>query len=312
MKTRTTLTGKGYFEYKRKRREVMKRSIWRGRNFLSDTGALVVGLYLMTALFMLPGKALAQEGWGPGQDKWKFQLGGYFPSIDTTLKIDGTEVGDNIDLENLVGLSDSDAIFRLDGYWRFARRHRLGFGYYQFNRDASIRLAEELTIGDEIFEVGFLTATELDLGFYTIDYLYSFYQGEKWEISGGLGAYWVDLEFSIGASLDINNDPIFGGPVVESTDFNGPLPYLALVFEYYITPKWLAIIKGGYFQLEVGDIDGRLTNLGAKLEYQFTKMFGLGAGYDAFRIDADIEDRNLRSSIEYSYHGFQAYGILRF
>jgi hypothetical protein len=281
MKTRTTLTGKGYFEYKRKRREVMKRSIWRGRNFLSDTGALVVGLYLMAALFMLPGKALAQEGYGPGQDKWKFQLGGYFPS-------------------------------RLDGYWRFARRHRLGFGYYQFNRDASIRLAEELTIGDEIFEVGFLTATELDLGFYTIDYLYSFYQGEKWEISGGLGAYWVDLEFSIGASLDINNDPIFGGPVVESTDFNGPLPYLALVFEYYITPKWLAIIKGGYFQLEVGDIDGRLTNLGAKLEYQFTKMFGLGAGYDAFRIDADIEDRNLRSSIEYSYHGFQAYGILRF
>jgi len=152
----------------------------------------------------------------------------------------------------------------------------------------------------------------LNLGFYTIDYLYSFYQGEKWEISGGLGAYWVDLEFSIGASLDINNDPIFGGPVVESTDFNGPLPYLALVFEYYITPKWLAIIKGGYFQLEVGDIDGRLTNLGAKLEYQFTKMFGLGAGYDVFRIDADIEDRNLRSSIEYSYHGFQAYGILRF
>ena len=290
----------------------MKRSNWLGKNFFSGTGALVIPLFLMVALFMLPDKVMAQEGYGPGQDKWKFSLGAYFPSINTKLKIDGTEVGDNIDLENLVGLDDSDAIFRLDGYWRFAKRHRFGFGYYQFNREASIRLADDITIGDEIFEVGFLATTELNLGFYTIDYLYSFYQGEKWEISGGLGAYWVDLEFSMGASLDINNDPILGGPVVASTDFNGPLPYLALTFEYYITPKWLATFKAGYFQLSVGDIDGRLTNLGARLEYQFTRRWGLGTGYDSFRIDADIEDRNLKSTIEYSYHGFQLYGILRF
>ena len=144
----------------------------------------------------------------------------------------------------------------------------------------------------------------------TIDYMYSLYQGEKWEISGGLGAYWVDLEFSILASLDINGNPITDG--YESTDFSGPLPYLALSFEYYITPKWLAIFKGGYFQLDVGDIDGRLTNLGAKLEYQFTQRFGLGLGYDAFRIDVDLVDGNLKSNIEYNYHGVQVYGILRF
>jgi hypothetical protein len=253
----------------------------------------------------------ADEGYGPGQDKWKFQLGGFFPSTNTKLKIDGTQVGDNVDLEGL-GLSDDDSIWRLDGYWRFAKKHRLEFGYYQFNRDGSRGLDEQITIGDEIFQVGFLVATELQLDFYTIDYLYSFYQGEKWEIAGGLGVYWVGLDFSIGAALDINNNPILGGPVVESTDFNGPLPYLALNFEYYITPKWLAIFKGGYFQLEVGDIDGRLTTLGAKLEYQFTKRWGLGAGYDAFRIDVDIEDDDLKSSIEYNYHGIQVYGILRF
>lgn len=291
----------------------MKKSNCQRNKYFSITRASIfIPLLLMTCLFMLPGKVMAQEeGWGPGQDKWKFALGAFFPSINTKVKIDGTEIGDNIDLEDL-GLSDDDTIWRLDGYWRFFRKHRLNFGYYQFNRDASIRLDEQITIGDEIFEVGFLTASELQLDFYTIDYLYSFYQGEKWEIAGGLGVYWIGLDFSIGASLDINDNPIFGGPVVESTDFNGPLPYLALSFEYYITPKWLAIIKGGYFQLEVGDIDGRLTNLGVKLEYQFTRRWGLGVGYDSFRIDADLEDNNLRSNIEYSYHGVQAYGVLRF
>ena len=98
----------------------------------------------------------------------------------------------------------------------------------------------------------------------------------------------------------------------ESTDFNGPLPYLKLGFEYYINPKLLAIVKGGFFALEVGDVDGSLINLGAKLEYQFTRIFGLGLGYDGFRIDVTYDDGLLKSDVEYTYHGVQLYGILRF
>jgi hypothetical protein len=269
----------------------------------------LVFLFVLAAGLALPGNAAAEEGYGPGQDKWKFELGAYFPTTNTEMKIDGSQVGDLIDLENF-GFSENDSLLRLDGYWRFFKRHRLEFGYYQFNRDATRRLDEEIHVGDEIFEIGFLTNSQLDLGFYTIDYLYSFYQGEKWEIAGGLGAYWVDFSFSIAASLDINDNPVTG--VVEATDFSGPLPFLALSFEYYITPKWLVILKGGYFQLEVEDIDGRLTALGAKLEYQFTKTFGLGLGYDSFRIDVDLEDGTLHSNIVYNYHGAQIYGILRF
>ena len=84
-------------------------------------------LILLACLFMLPGNVMADEGWGPGQDKWKFELGGYFPSIDTSLKIDGTDPGDDIDLEDGLGFSDDDTIWRLDGYWRFFKKHRLGF-----------------------------------------------------------------------------------------------------------------------------------------------------------------------------------------
>ena len=85
-----------------------------------------------------------------------------------------------------------------------------------------------------------------------------------------------------------------------------------LGFEYYITPKWLVILQGGYFQLEVGDFKGKLGTIGAKLEYQFNKRFGLGTGYSGFLIDADIKDDLKQTEIEYSYHGVQLYGILRF
>ena len=291
---------------------------WRKRKFPGAVKHLLTGLLFLfvsviAAGIILPGSANAdEEGWGPGQDKWKFELGGYFPAIDTSLRVDAVQdLGDDLDLEDKLGFSDDDALWRIDGYWRFFKRHRLNFGYYGFNRDASITLDEEIEIGDEVFPIGARVDSELNLGFYSFDYMYSYFQGEKWEMSAGLGAYWIDFEFFANGQLKIGEEEE-PEKFFESTDFNGPLPYLKLAFEYYITPQWLAIFKGGFFALEVGDVDGSLLNLGAKLEYQFTRAFGLGLGYDGFKIDVTFDDGDLRSDIEYKYHGIQLYGILRF
>ena len=56
---------------------------------------------------------------GPGQDKQKFAVGGFFSSTDTKLRVNGANVGDLIDLEDILGFVESDSLFRLDGYWRF-------------------------------------------------------------------------------------------------------------------------------------------------------------------------------------------------
>ena len=281
------------------------------KKFTGKGIVLSVSLFLMASLFILQGTAMASEGgWGPGQDSWKFAVGGFFPAIDTGIRVNGVDLGDDIDIEDSLGYNDDDTIWRLDGYWRFFKRHRLSFGFHQFNRDAQVTLEEEFEIGDEIFDIGAAVRSELNMSFIPIDYKYSYFQNEKWELSAGLGVYWVDLEFSVGAYLRIDDEEIVDG--FESTDFGGPLPYIVLGFEYYITPKWLAIVKAGYFDLEVGDIGGSLGNIGAQLEYQFTKTFGLGLGYDYFRIDVTIEDGDLSSDLLYQYHGIQAYGILRF
>jgi hypothetical protein len=42
----------------------------------------------------------ADDGWGPGQDTWKFELGGYFPSSNTNLEVDGVDTGSDLDLED--------------------------------------------------------------------------------------------------------------------------------------------------------------------------------------------------------------------
>jgi hypothetical protein len=302
-----------------RREKEKKGKCWNSVGYIK-AGLLILLFTMVSAGLLLPGFANAEEGYGPGTDRFKINLGAYFPAISTDIQVD---IGDSpIDLENGLGLSENETVLRLDGYWRFAKKHRLGFGYYRLNRDARKVLSGDLEIGDEIWYGGALVDSDLSLDFYQLNYMYSFYQGEKWEIGGTIGAYWVRVENTIALAAEISSPqapnppgtPIQVGERFESDTFEGPLPLIGLVFEYYITPKWMATLRGGYFQLTYNNYKGSIGNLGASVEYQFTKTFGLGLGYDAFKLTLDAEDANSNdfASIEYQYHGVQVYGVLRF
>jgi len=281
-------------------------------------GLFLLLFTMISAGLFLPGSAQAEEGYGPGTDRFKINLGAYFPAISTTMQVDILDTP--IDLEETLNLGEDETVLRLDGYWRFAQRHRLGFGYYRLERDASTYLSADLDIGvGDPWRADALIASSLDLDFYSLNYMYSFYQGEKWEIGGTIGAYWIRAETTLVLAASIGDCPdgedcLDTGDLYENDTFEGPLPLIGLSFEYYITPKWMATLKGAYFQLTYNDYKGSIGNLGASVEYQFTKTFGLGLGYDAFMIKLEAEDANSNdfASLEYKYHGVQVYGILRF
>ncbi|MFC1826823.1 hypothetical protein ACFLZQ_02690, partial [Thermodesulfobacteriota bacterium] len=155
-------------------------------------GIFLLLFTMISAGLFLPTSAQAEEGYGPGTDRFKINLGAYFPAISTDLQVSAGD--ETIDLEETLNLGDDETVLRLDGYWRFARRHRLGFGYYGLNREASTYLSAELPIDDPPWPVNALIASDLTLDFYSLNYMYSFYQGEKWEIGGTIGAYWVRAE----------------------------------------------------------------------------------------------------------------------
>lgn len=272
------------------------------------TGLLILLFVILSAGLTSPDSARADDGSGPGKDRFKIRLGAYFPSVETDITVD---IGDDeIKMEDVLGLDENTTIWRLDGYWRFAKKHRLALGYFSIERDASSIFQEEYIIGGETWPVGALVASDLKMDFYQIYYLYSFIQGEKWEIAGSIGGYWVKADLDILLAADVGG--LGKGDLHTSEDVQGPLPLIGLAFDYYIAPKWLATVKGGYFQLSIGDFDGKLTNIGASLEYQLTKYFGLGLGYDGFWINVESDSSGDISEIDFNYHGAEVFGILRF
>src|SRR5690349_18212342 len=66
-------------------------------------------------------------------DKWFFELGGYFPKSATTAQLDSTSagVGTIVDFENLLGMDDHAQAGNLSARWRFTERWRLEASYFE-------------------------------------------------------------------------------------------------------------------------------------------------------------------------------------
>ena len=87
----------------------------------------------------------ADEMIGFGKETFKLNLGYYRPNFSSTVAVGlpGT-APPGISGENDLGLDNNLGGARFDGYWRFADRHRLMFGYYKLDRNASRVLTRDI------------------------------------------------------------------------------------------------------------------------------------------------------------------------
>ena len=281
------------------------------RNFFSK----VFIFYVILSAIVLVTSVQANEESPVGKDRFKLTIGGFFPALDSQVEVDSRELGTGtkVDLEDDLGFDDEVELAVIEGYWRFAKKHRLFFGYYGFEREAKKTLEEDIEWDDKVFELGVDLKSKWDLDFIVGGYGYSFFQGDKWELSGTLGLYFLSTSVTLRGEAQINNVP--GGVSAEVTEEESiglPIPLFGLTAEYYLTPKWRTMASVGYFTVSIDEWDGSVLYLKANLEYLFHKNFGIGTGYLYF--DADIErDRTKRKTqLDYEYQGIQIYGIWHF
>jgi hypothetical protein len=260
---------------------------------------------------------LANEESTVGKDKFRLNVGGFLPAIDSALTITSKnlDLGTRVDLENDLGFDENVNVFQVSGYWRFAKRHRLLAGYYTFDRDASKTLTEQIQIGDKLFDVGASVYSNWEIDFFQVSYAYSFIQTQKWEVSGSLGLYYLDTAINLRGQGSISNGEggwIIAGQVSEEESVGLPIPIFGLAAEYHISPKWRAKVGGRYFTLSIDEWSGHILEATAALEFLFHKNFGIGTGYSYFDLEVE-RDREARvSDLTYTYSAVQIYGIWYF
>jgi len=240
-------------------------------------------------------------------DKFYVTLGTFVVGTNTKVRVNGeVSLGDVIDLEKTFGDSDTNR-FRIDGFWRFADRHKLRFMWFDWNYSAVRTLEEDIDFEDETYPVGAKTRLSTSFSVYELAYEYAFLRRPDYEITGSFGVHYA--EFSAGLRAEVSES----GGTLEPVQLNNtartraPLPVLGLRALWRFSDDWWLDASGQYFALSIGDYDGNLQDYRVAVLWQPRHYAGVGVGYNAFRVNVDLDSSDYRGSLDWTYYGPQIY-----
>jgi hypothetical protein len=242
-------------------------------------------------------------------ERFAIMLGTYYLSSDTRLRVDspntsnpGTEFNAEDDFN-----FDDETVFRLEGLWRFADRHKLRLMYFESSRSETRSRGRELRFGEVVFPVNLEVTAEFDFRIIELAYEYSFLRRENIELGGSIGIHNVTFEMGLSGTLTA---PVGSGSgsVSEKADTEAPLPVLGLRGTYRLgDSNFYLNAHAQYFQLEYGNIEGKLLDVQAGVLWQFSRHVGVGVSYNLFDTSVDLEEPRLRGSLDWQYDGGQLF-----
>jgi hypothetical protein len=247
---------------------------------------------------------------------FRLYLGGFWPEIDSQLAINSDQMPQPIppvDVEDLLGVTDSKGAAWGGVEWRFASRHSLELEYFSLNRNggASDTFSPPLQFGDFYIEAGDVS-TYYDTALTRLTYGFSAYRSDRAEFRLKAGLHVVKLDAGVGVSGLICGPSTVpsvppGCPAAESgsasEDVTAPLPHFGASYLYAMTPKLALRIQAIGFAVEIESIDGSIIEFDADVVWQPWQNFGVGAGFRYFDANVKAGNSELNGEFDFEYLG---------
>jgi hypothetical protein len=250
----------------------------------------------------------------PVSERFKLRIGGYLiDRFDTTARFDSNRfpIGTLIDLEENFNVDDRDSVLRIDGFYRFNKRHRLDWTYYSSRRGGASIASQEFIVGDpDDPEGGFIipkdarVQTQWNFDLLKLGYAWSFLNKRRYEMFIGTGLNIRNLDIEIDYQANV-------GAITESDRFDGegfiPLPTAVIGGRWNLTEKWQSLFRYEIFLLEVNDFRGSQQDFQLLLEHNTFNHVGFGFGINT--VDANIRASNeqLRGELDSRTLGILGY-----
>ena len=288
---------------------------------------LRVAVLALAANLSIVSGGIAQERYDDASleelQQFDLDIGAYLIArYDTRIRFDSNTVpfGTVIDLEEMLDVESSSTTGRIDGFYRFNKRHRLDWTYYSSRRRGEAVLEQEVVIGDPddpdgecTIGAGATTQSQIDFQLLKVGYSYSFLNTRKYELFLGGGFNIRDLEIRINAEGNLSGCELDDGDSTNiSSDPIIPLPTINFGGRWNFTPKWQARWQWQQFALQFGDYKGRSTDTTLLLEHRTFKNVGFGTGINAFDMRVEGDGSDFTGELTFSYLGLLGYVKLYF
>ena len=257
------------------------------------TGYVSLFMPLVALMFLDIPTAMAQAD---DDTKFSISIGVFLTDRNSKTRVDGTAGmdGTEVDLEGDLGLNRSDSVFRIDGYYRFNKKHRLDFSVFDLSRTASTVIQKDIEWNDTLFPIDTTVNSNFDLAIYKLAYTWSFMRRDKGYLGLTAGLYIADF----GTRLEVEE---IGA--LESAGLTAPLPVIGLRGQYEFTNKLSFRASGEIFALEYEDYSGSLYDVYAGLDYQFFEHVAIGIGINAVKLNIGISKDRFNGDIDWRYDG---------
>ncbi len=230
------------------------------------------------------------------QPRFEIRLGAFSDSIDSNIVRDATEGfdGTDVDLEDLLGLSDQETLLQLDAVFRIGTFHRIEVGYLGIARNGTATLANDIMIGDELFPAGTTIKSHADTQIWRVGYAYSLINDEQKEVGVMGGLHFSRLETSI-----LSEET---GQMVNSNAAT-PLPVIGLHGSISLGRKASLGARIQFFRMDFDRYEGSLNYATLDLQRRFGDIFKVGIGYNYYALNLDSRDNDVRGTLEIRHHG---------
>lgn len=269
--------------------------------------ASVVGaLLLSSAARAADGPNLLDQG-------FDVSLGTFIVNQDTKVRLDGQTAGDvvpgtPVDWEKNFGDGDTTR-FRLDGYWRFAERHKVRMMWFNSSRSDSTTINREIEWQGETFPIDAKVKGESKFQIIELAYEYAFMRRENFELTGTAGIHYTDFSTSLSANI---NDGEVVRHVKKEGSVGAPLPVFGGRALWHMGGDFWLDASGQWFALSIDQYDGSVTDLRAAAIWQPSKWVGVGLGYNRFKIDVNVDQDKFRGNLNWAYSGPQLFYTVHF
>jgi hypothetical protein len=203
----------------------------------------------------------------------------WFTDLDGDLKVTESGIeGTDIELTDTLKVDDED-------FWEIRAtlelgRHKIRYGFVQFEWDGENTLTETITFGGETFTITTFVATDLDIDYHRLGYEYDIID----TLDNRLGLIVEVKYFDIDASLEAPNEV---PPIKESEAFAAPIPTVGVAFQLGL--PFLFNVGGELTGITLGKY-GYLLDGEAAVNFKPFPFVSISGGYRYLKLKAEDED----------------------
>ncbi len=213
------------------------------------------------------------------------------------------DIGDDIDFENSLGVSDHSTFFNGQLRWNFGSEKKWSLWGQYFSNDATGRaeLDEDIEWDGLTFKAGTFAEAGVKLAVTRVFTGRSFFKNDQNDFGLGIGIHNLDISAYIQGEVLVDEDTT--GVQKANVSASQILPNIGGWYNYSPAKDWLLHARVDWISANIGDYDGGLWNASAGVGYQAWRHVGFDLSWQYFDLHLDVDSSDWKGSTKMTYSG---------